>query len=731
MEHDGKEKHNEKKVDQEQEETEISEEEQTEKADEKQEVTDDDKAIDPEQEMENSEEELKHKHTETSEHEEHEHMEHDHHMGHANKLRRKFFISLVLAIPIMLLSPVMGVKLPFQHIPQGAPFIVVILATILFLYGGSFFIKGAIEEFKQKSPGMMALITLGISVAYFYSVYAFIHNLLYPSEHLMDFFWELATLIVIMLLGHYIEMKAIANAGNAVDSIAKLLPSKANLVTPEGVTPINLKDVKKDDVLVVNPHGKIPTDGIIVEGSTSVDESMLTGESQLVNKALKDSVIGGSINSNNLIKIKVTKVGEETYLNQVMRLVGAAQKDKSRVETVSNKVAKVLFYVALIVSIIAFVVWYNSTKDLTVALERMVTVLIIACPHALGLAIPLVVARFTAIGAKNGLIIKNRKILEKADHISDVFMDKTGTLTEGKFEVQEVIAFQKRWDKNTVLQYAASLEAASNHPLAVSILNKAEEFNLDLLRVEHVKEIAGVGMQGRLKRKMYTISSMQYLDEKKIAYPQEEVTELLNLGYTLSFLVSNRKCIGVIAQGDRVRKESYEAIDELYNMRINPIMLTGDNLQAGYKVAEELGIIDLYTELLPEDKEEIIKSYQQKGDVVAMVGDGINDAISLARANVGIAIGAGTDVAINSADVILVKNNPLDVVKLLKLLKSTYHKMIHNLWWAAGYNIIAIPLAAGVLAPLGITLTPAVGAILMSLSTIIVALNAMTLRLPK
>lgn len=675
-----------------------------------------------------NDDELKHQHTKTHEHEE---MKHDNHMSHDNKLRQKFFISLTLAIPIMLLSPVMGVKLPFQHIPENAPFIVVILATILFSYGGSFFIKGAIEEFKQKSPGMMALITLGISVAYFYSLYAFVHNLIYPKEHLMDFFWELATLIVIMLLGHYIEMKAIASAGNAVDSIAQLLPNKANLVTPDGIKTVDLKDIKAGDVLEVNPNDRIPTDGIIIEGRASIDESMLTGESQLVNKTLKDSVIGGSINSNNLIKIKATKIGEETYLNQVMRLVHAAQKDKSRIENLSDKVAKVLFYVAIIVSIIAFLVWFNNTKNLTIALERMVTVLIIACPHALGLAIPLVIARFTSIGAHNGLIIKNRQIIEKADNISDVFMDKTGTLTQGKFEVQEVIAFQPRWDKNNILQYSASLESASSHPLAVSIINKAKEFNLALLEVKHTKELPGIGIQGQIKRKNYIITNMQYLDNKKITYPQEKVTNLLNCGYTLSFLVSNNGCLGVIAQGDRVRKESYEAIDELYNMRMNPIMLTGDNLQAGYKVAEELGIVELYTELLPEDKEEIIKSHQKKGDVVAMVGDGINDAISLARANVGIAIGAGTDVAINSADVILVKNNPLDIVVLLKLLKSTYHKMIHNLWWATGYNIIAIPLAAGILAPLGITLTPAIGAILMSLSTIIVSLNAMSLRLPK
>lgn len=662
----------------------------------------------------------------------HHNMGHGSHAMHTKELKRKFFISLILGIPIMLLSPVMGINLPFQQNTPNSSIIVLVLATILFVYGGSFFIKGAITEFKERSPGMMALISLGISVAYFYSLYAFINNQLHPDEPIMDFFWELTTLIIIMLLGHYLEMKAIANAGDALGSIAALLPKKANLlIKGEETKLVDLQDIKEGDVLVVNPHDKIPSDGVIIEGSTSVDESMLTGESELVAKKLHDKVIGGSLNSNHLIKIKVENVGEKSYLNQVMQLVEAAQKDKSRVETLSDKVAKLLFYVALLVSIIAFIVWFNTTKDVSVALERMVSVLIIACPHALGLAIPLVVARFTSLGAQNGLIIKNRNILEKADDISTVFLDKTGTLTEGKFQVQEVLSFHRKYDKDDILTYIASLEAASNHPIAVSILNKAKEFNLKLLPVDDIKNIAGVGMQGKIKRKTYLVTNMKYLDEKKISYPQEEVTKLLDLGYTLSFLTSNRKCIGVIGQGDKVRSQSYQAIDEIYNMRINPIMVTGDNLQAGYKVAEHLGITDFYTELMPEDKEKLVKEYQDKGDVVAMVGDGINDAISLARANVGIAIGAGTDVAVNSADVILVKNNPLDVVTLFKLLKSTYHKMIHNLWWAAGYNIIAIPLAAGVLAPIGITLSPAVGAILMSLSTIIVALNAMTLHVSK
>lgn len=657
--------------------------------------------------------------------------DHSDHMMHSQDLKKKFIISLFLGIPIIILSPVMGLKLPFQNNSLTSQIVVLILATILFFYCGSFFIKGAFAELKQKNPGMMALISLGISVAYFYSVYAFIINRLNPHQHTMDFFWELATLIIIMLLGHYLEMKAIASAGDAVGSIAKLLPNKAHLVTGSGTKAIKLSELKKDDVVVVNPHDKIPSDGVIIEGSTSVDESMITGESKLIKKKLNDTVIGGSINSNNLIRVRVTNVGEASYLNQVMHLVSVAQKDKSQVETLSNKVAKLLFYVALIVSIIAFGIWFYITKNMSTALERMVTVLIIACPHALGLAIPLVIARFTSLGAKNGLIIKNRKIIEKANDINVLFMDKTGTLTEGKFAVQEVLAFEKRWDKDKVLLYTASLETASNHPLAVSILGKAEEFKLKLLKVDKVKNIAGVGMQGKIKTKTYLITNMKYLDEKKITYPQDEVTRLLNLGYTLSFLTVDKKCLGVIAQGDKVRPESYEAINELYDMQINPIMLTGDNLQAGYKVAEELGIIDLYTELLPQDKEDIIKKYQRKDDVVAMVGDGINDAISLARANVGIAIGAGTDVAINSADVILVKSNPMDIVTLLKLLKRTYHKMVQNLWWAAGYNIIAIPLAAGILAPLGIVLSPAVGAILMSLSTIIVAFNAMSLRINK
>ena len=658
------------------------------------------------------------------------HGEMDHSM-HGGNFKSKFFISLVIAVPIVLLSPMMGNTLPFQFTFNGSEWVVLILATILYFYGGMPFLKGAVMEVKRKSPGMMMLISLGITVSYVYSVYAFIaNNFLNNETMVMDFFWELATLIVIMLLGHWIEMNAVSNAGNALQRMAELLPGTASIVDEKGkITEVDLKAVNIGDYLLVKPGEKVPTDGEILEGKTTVNESMVTGESKAVEKNIGEKVIGGSVNGSGTIKIKVTGTGESGYLSQVMNLVSTAQKEKSRVELLSDIVAKWLFYIAVGVGVIAFIVWLIVEKDLNIALERMVTVLIIACPHALGLAIPLVTARSTSIGAKNGLLIKNRQAIEIAKNVDVIMMDKTGTLTEGNFAVAEVKSFNNKYSDNDVLEMMGALEQSSSHPLAVGILNKIKDLNLQIPLAKSVNNVPGIGIGGIVKDQEMKIVSVKYLKTNNISYDEKHYIELTSIGNSVSFLIINDENIGLVAQGDKIKPEAKSMIEEMIRNGIKPVMLTGDNKQAAKVVAKHLGIIDVHSELLPDDKERIIKEYKDKGLTVMMVGDGVNDAPSLVRADIGVAIGAGTDVAIDSADVILVKSNPSDILHFLKLSKRTTTKMKQNLWWGAGYNIVAIPLAAGILAPIGLILTPAIGAILMSLSTIIVAINAMMLKI--
>ena len=658
------------------------------------------------------------------------HGEMDHSM-HGGNFKSKFFISLVLAVPIVLLSPMMGKTLPFQFTFNGSEWVVLILATILYFYGGMPFLKGAVMEVKRKSPGMMMLISLGITVSYVYSVYTFIaNNFLNNETMVMDFFWELATLIVIMLLGHWIEMNAVSNAGNALQRMAELLPGTASIVDEKGkITEVDLKAVNIGDYLLVKPGEKVPTDGEILEGKTTVNESMVTGESKAVEKNIGEKVIGGSVNGSGTIKIKVTGTGESGYLSQVMNLVSTAQKEKSRVELLSDIVAKWLFYIAVGVGVIAFIVWLIVEKDLNIALERMVTVLIIACPHALGLAIPLVTARSTSIGAKNGLLIKNRQALEIAKNVDVIMMDKTGTLTEGNFAVAEVKSFNNKYNDNDVLELMGALEQSSSHPLAVGILNKIKDLNLQIPLAKSVNNIPGIGIGGIVKDQEMKIVSVKYLKTNNISYDENHYLELTSIGNSVSFLIINDENIGLVAQGDKIKPEAKSMIEEMIRNGIKPVMLTGDNKQAAEVVAKHLGIKDVHSELLPDDKERIIKEYKDKGLTVMMVGDGVNDAPSLVRADIGVAIGAGTDVAIDSADVILVKSNPSDILHFFKLSKRTTTKMKQNLWWGAGYNIVAIPLAAGILAPIGLILTPAIGAILMSLSTIIVAINAMMLKI--
>ena len=667
------------------------------------------------------------------------HMHHDnhashHHSGHAHhhgNFKVKFFVSLIFAIPIILLSPLMGVNLPFQFTFPGSEWVVLILSTILFFYGGKPFLSGGKDEIATKKPGMMTLVALGISVAYIYSLYAFyMNNFSSATGHTMDFFWELATLILIMLLGHWIEMNAVGNAGDALKKMAELLPNSAIKVMDNGQREeVKISDIMTDDIVEVKAGESIPTDGIIVQGQTSIDESLVTGESKKVQKNQNDNVIGGSINGSGTIQVKVTAVGEDGYLSQVMGLVNQAQNDKSSAELLSDKVAGYLFYFAVSVGVISFIVWMLIQNDVDFALERLVTVLVIACPHALGLAIPLVTARSTSIGAHNGLIIKNRESVEIAQHIDYVMMDKTGTLTEGNFSVNHYESFKNDLSNDTILSLFASLESQSNHPLAISIVDFAKSKNVSFTNPQDVNNIPGVGLEGLIDNKTYKITNVSYLDKHKLNYDDDLFTKLAQQGNSISYLIEDQQVIGMIAQGDQIKESSKQMVADLLSRNITPVMLTGDNNEVAHAVAKELGISDVHAQLMPEDKESIIKDYQSDGNKVMMVGDGINDAPSLIRADIGIAIGAGTDVAVDSGDIILVKSNPSDIIHFLTLSNNTMRKMVQNLWWGAGYNIVAVPLAAGILAFIGLILSPAIGAILMSLSTVIVAINAFTLKL--
>ncbi|MDQ8396390.1 copper/silver-translocating P-type ATPase CopB [Enterococcus faecium] len=661
------------------------------------------------------------------------HMDHEHggmdHSMHMGNFKQKFWLSLILAIPVILFSPMMGMEFPFQITFPGSDWLILILATILFIYGGQPFLSGAKMELKQKSPAMMTLIAMGITVAYIYSVYSFIANLINPHTHVMDFFWELATLIVIMLLGHWIEMNAVSNASNALQKLAELLPESVKRLTKEGKEEtVSLKEVTEGDHLIVRSGDKMPTDGVILKGETIVDESAVTGESKGIKKRANDKVIGGSINGDGTIEIEVTGTGENGYLAKVMEMVRKAQGEKSKLESLSDKVAKWLFYIALIVGILAFIAWLFLT-DLPNALERMVTVFIIACPHALGLAIPLVVARSTSIAAKNGLLLKNRNALEQANDLDVIMLDKTGTLTEGKFTVTGVEVLDDAFNKNEILQYLGALEANANHPLAIGIMNYLKEHEIKPYQAENLKNLSGVGLEATVKNQQVKIVNEKEVERLGLNVEQALLKPYQEQGNTISFLILENHLAAIVALGDVVKTEAKEFIRTLKERKITPVMLTGDNKNAAQAVADYLGIEEYYGGLLPDDKEAVVQKYLDQGKKVIMVGDGINDAPSLARASIGMAIGAGTDIAIDSADVVLTNSDPKDILHFLDLAKQTRKKMIQNLWWGAGYNILAIPLAAGILAPIGILLSPAVGAVLMSLSTVVVALNALTLKI--
>ncbi|WLS99697.1 copper-translocating P-type ATPase [Lactobacillus helsingborgensis] len=654
----------------------------------------------------------------------HDMMMHGGHMMHMGNLKKKFWVSVILSLPIIFLSPAMGVHLPFQFSFPGSEWVVVIFATVLYFYGGEPFLSGAYYEIKDKKPEMMTLISLGITTAYIYSLYAFVKNdLLNSKVHVMDFFWELATLILIMLLGHWIEMTSVMNANSSVHDLAKLLPDKVHVQSGDQVKDAAINDVQKDAVILVKAGESIPLDGVIITGSSQVNESLVTGESREITRKKGDKVIGGSINGSGTLTVKVTNSANSGFLANVNKLVESSQMNKSKLQNLADRVSSWLFYAALIFGIIALIVW-TSLRGIAGGLERMVTVLVIACPHALGLAIPLVNAKSTSIGAKNGLLIRNRNVISVSSKINYLLLDKTGTLTEGKFQVRKCDSLNKSYSADEVIKLIASLEQDSNHPIAQSILQFAKEKNIELYPLSNSKTLDGKGVAGTLNSKDY-----QLVNEKTARSIVNNFPQVDALNYTSSYLIAGSELLGYVAVGDEIKTNAAELIKQIKALNITPVMLTGDNENVAQSIAQKLGITEVHSGLMPQDKQKIVAELQDKGQKVMMVGDGINDAPSLAKADIGVAIGAGTDVAVDSADVVLVNSEPLDIISFLKLAQHTQRKTVQNLWWGAGYNIVALPLAAGILAPWGILLSPAVGAILMSLSTVIVAINAETLKI--
>lgn len=649
---------------------------------------------------------------------------HSHHAMMIADFKRRFWISLVITIPILILSPVIqqflgvGASLRFT----GDMYLLFIFSSIVYFYGGYPFLKGLIDEIKIKQPGMMTLVAVAITTAYLYSS-AVVMGLMGEV-----FFWELATLIDIMLLGHWLEMKSIMGASRALEELARLMPSDAHKVMPDGSTrDVPLSELKLADKVLVKPGEKIPADGSVIEGITSVNESMLTGESNPVSKGTGAQVIGGAVNGEGSVTIEIRKTGKDSFLSQVIKLVNEAQQSKSKTQDLANRAAMWLTIIALGGGLITLLVWTILIKmNFGFSLERTVTVMVIACPHALGLAVPLVVAASTAIAARNGLLIRNRIAFEKARNIEAIIFDKTGTLTQGKFGVTDTVVIDKRYTAQDILQYAASVESHSEHPIANGIVTAIK----DIPTVEGFKSIPGKGAQGRVQGKTVLVVSPGYLRENNLKVDAPQIEKLTQQGKTVVFVIMEEKVAGAIALADIIRTESKQAVTELKRMGIRCLMLTGDNRQVAKWVAEEIGLDEYFAEVLPQDKASKVKEIQQRGLTVAMTGDGVNDAPALAQADVGIAIGAGTDVAAETADIILVRSNPLDAVAILGLARMTYSKMIQNLLWATGYNVFAIPLAAGVLYRYDILLTPAMGAVLMSVSTIIVAINATLFKMP-
>lgn len=651
---------------------------------------------------------------------------HTGHAGHAEMVKnfkKRFFICLVFTIPVLVLSPMIQhfVGLGETWRFKGDMVWLAFISSVVYVYGGAPFFKGFIQEYKEKAPGMMTLIAVAITAAYLYSI----ANVLGLEGS--DFFWELVTLIDIMLLGHWIEMKSVMGAGEALEHLARLMPSSAHKVMQNGsVENVSLEQLRPGDQILIKPGEKIPADGYILKGQTSINESMLTGESKPVAKEAGANVIGGSINGEGSINVEVSKTGQGSFLAQIIELVKKAQESKSKTQDLANRAAFWLTIIAITGGAFALIAWIMMGSSTAFALERMVTVMVVACPHALGLAIPLVVAVSTALAAKRGLLIRDRGAFETARNIKAIIFDKTGTLTKGEFGITDVLLFDSSYTEEELITYAASVETNSEHPIAKGVVKSSKQ----IWEVENFSAIPGKGAQGLVKSKNIMVVSPGYLKEQKIEIDDKRFLELSNQGKTVIFVLIENQLKGGIALADIIRPESKSAIKTLKRMGIRCIMLTGDNKQVAKWVANEIGLDEVFAEVLPSQKAEKIQEVQQRGLVVAMTGDGLNDAPALAQADVGIAIGAGTDVAIETADIILVKSNPQDVAAIVELARATYSKMIQNLVWATGYNAVALPLAAGVLYnAYHITLDPAFGAVLMSLSTVICAVNSRLLKI--
>lgn len=642
---------------------------------------------------------------------------HAHH--HHGSFKEIFLKSLPLGIAILLITPMMDIQLPFQIIFPYADVVAAVLATILYIYGGKPFYMGAKDEFNSKAPGMMSLITLGITVSYAYSLYAVAARYV-TGEHVMDFFFEFTTLILIMLLGHWIEMKALGEAGDAQKALAELVPKDAHVVLEDdSIETRPVSELQIGDVIRVQAGENVPADGIIIRGESRVNEALVTGESKPIEKKPGDEVIGGSTNGGGVLYVEIKQTGDKSFISQVQTLISQAQSQPSRAENVAHKVASWLFYIAVVVALIALVAWM-IIADLPTAVIFTVTALVIACPYALGLAIPLVVSRSTSLGASRGLLVKNREALELTTKADVMVLDKTGTLTTGEFKVLDVTVLSDKYSEEEITGLLAGIEAGSSHPIAQSIVNHAEAKGIKSVSFDSIEIVSGAGIEGEANGHHYQlIRQKAYGKALRMDIPK---------GATLSILVENNEAIGAVALGDELKETSRNLIEVLKKYGIEPLMATGDNEEAAQGVAEVLGI-QYQANQSPEDKYKLVESMKNQNKTVIMVGDGVNDAPSLALADVGIAIGAGTQVALDSADIILTQSDPGDIESFIELANKTTRKMKQNLVWGAGYNFIAIPIAAGLLAPIGITLGPAFGAVLMSLSTVIVAINAMTLKL--
>ncbi|MCL4247940.1 MAG: copper-translocating P-type ATPase [Anaerolineae bacterium] len=648
------------------------------------------------------------------------------HSGHEIMFRNRFWVSLILTIPVLLFSPMIQEWFGFS-MPEfpGSTLIGPGFAIVIFLYGGVPFLQMAVPEVQNRKPGMMLLISLAITVAFVYSLFALFAS---PGS---GFFWEMATLIDIMLLGHWMEMRSVRQASGALNELAKLMPDTAERVTDNGNTEeVSVAELRNGDVLLIRPGASVPADGEIIEGHSDLNEAMITGESKPVEKSEGDKVIGGTINGDGSLRIRVSATGDETALAGIMRLVEEAQRSKSNTQILADKAAGWLFYIALAVAALTAVLWIAAVGLQLEVLERVVTVLVIACPHALGLAIPLVVAISTSMGARNGILVRNRLALEQARQIDTIVFDKTGTLTEGRFGVVNMITAEG-WQEEDVLALALAVEGDSEHPIARGIREKAEAAGVKPATISSFEAIKGRGIKAAYDGKTVYVGGPRLLEllELDLAGDTSRFRQEANdNAQTVVYMVVENEVVAAFALADVVREESKQAVQRLHEMGVEVAMLTGDSQQVADAVARELGIDTVFAEVLPEHKDQKVSELQRQGKKVAMVGDGVNDAPALTRADIGIAIGSGTDVAIESAGIILVRSNPLDVVKIFELSRATYRKMIQNLLWATGYNVVALPLAAGILAPVGFILSPAIGAVFMSLSTIIVAINAQLLR---